>query len=432
MRKEIKVATAPLLLPTLLLAAAGLFELQGCLKDRAMETYKIYTPVYVRRDTVLHKIVGNAAAPVSRPGQIYVKGNYIYLNDIDKGIHIFDNTNPSNPVQTGFLLIPGNENIAIRNNILYADMYTDLVSIDISDPRNPRVVGTLQNFFTGRNTGANPGYMLSGWIVRDTTCPVPPGGTGIFLIPHSNYLTYFGAAVPAAAFAANSANSSGNTGIAGSEATMTLVGNYLYAIPEQHSLGVVDISDSSHPALVQSSFAGDDLETIFPLQDKVLLLGSKEGVFVYSISNPAQPTQVSEFTHGTACDPVIADPKFAYVTLRSGTDCGGAANELDVLDAQDIMNTALLKSYPMTSPSGLCEDGSLLFVCDGTVVKVFDNSDPQNLQLLSSLPVTRPNDVIAANHILIVVAASGLYEFDYTDPKNVVQKSFIATTNLNS
>lgn len=419
------------MLPVLLLAATALFELQGCLKDRAIETYKIYTPVYVQIDTLLHKIVGNAAVPVSRPGQLYVKGNYIYLNDIDKGIHIFDNSDPSNPAQTGFLTIPGNENIAIRNNILYADMYTDLVSIDISDPKHPRLTGTLQNFFTGRNTGADPGFMLSGWMVRDTTCPVPPQGNGIFLIPHTNYLTYFGAAVPAAAFAANSANASGSTGVAGSEATMTLVGNYLYAIPEQHSLGVVDISDSSHPALVQTSFAGDDLETIFPLQDKVLLLGSKEGVFVYSISNPGQPAEVSEFTHGTACDPVIADSKFAYVTLRSGSSCGGAANELDVLDAHDIMNTALLKSYPMTSPSGLCEDGSLLFVCDGTLVKLFDNSDPQNLQLLSSLPVTGASDVIAASHILVVVATSGLYEFDYTDPKNVVQKSFIATANPN-
>jgi len=199
---------------------------------------------------------------------------------------------------------------------------------------------------------------------------------------------------------------------------MTLIGDYLYAIPEEHSLGIVQVTDSTNPTLIYSNFAGYDLETIFPIQDK-LLLGSKEGVFVYSISNATQPTQVGEFTHGTACDPVIANTSYAYVTLRSGTSCGGAANELDVLNASDITNTALINTYPMTSPTGLCLDGSLLFVCDAAVVKVFDASNPDNLQLLSSVPVASPGDVIAGNHLMLVVAADGLYEFDYTDPSHV-------------
>lgn len=209
---------------------------------------------------------------------------------------------------------------------------------------------------------------------------------------------------------------------------MTLVGDYLYAIPEEHNLGVVHIADSTNPTQVSYGMAGYDLETIFPIQDK-LLLGSKEGVYVWSIANPAQPAQLGEFTHGTACDPVIANPSYAFVTLRSGTSCGGAANELDILNASDLSNTTLLKTYPMTSPSGLCLDGSLLFVCDGSVVKVFDASNPDNLQLLASVSVNNPNDVIAANHVMMVVAADGLYQFDYTDPNHVVALSQL-TINL--
>jgi hypothetical protein len=205
---------------------------------------------------------------------------------------------------------------------------------------------------------------------------------------------------------------------------MTLIGDYLYAIPEEHSLGVVQVTDSTQPNLISSSFAGYDLETIFPIQNN-LLLGSKEGVFVYSISNPAQPAEVGEFKHGTACDPVIANSNYAYVTLRAGTECGGSANELDVLDAQDISNCTQIAAFPMTSPTGLCLDGSLLFVCDASVVKVFDASNPRSLQLLSSVPVNHPTDVIAANHVMLVVASVGLYQFDYTDPSHVTQLSYL-------
>ena len=127
--------------------------------------------------------------------------------------------------------------------------------------------------------------------------------------------------------------------------------------------------------------------------------------------------------------PVIANSSYAFVTLRSGTSCGGAANELDILGATDLSNASLLKTYPMTSPSGLCLDGSLLFVCDASVVKVFDASDPDNLQLLSQVGVNNPNDVIAANHVMMVVAADGLYQFDYTDPSHVVALSQL-TINL--
>lgn len=212
---------------------------------------------------------------------------------------------------------------------------------------------------------------------------------------------------------------------------MTLVGDYLYAIPEEHTVGAVNIADSTNPTAVSSEAFGYDLETIFPIQGN-LLVGSKEGVFVYSISNPAQLTEVGEFKHGTACDPVIANSAYAYVTLRSGTDCGGAANELDVLNAQDISNSAQIAAYPMTSPTGMCLDGSLLFVCDSTIVRVFDASNPANLLQLSAVPVNSPKDVIAGNHVMLVVAADGLYQFDYTDPGNITKLSYLAVNHSKS
>ena len=381
---------------------------------------------------MLAGINGDPGTPVSQTGQIYVKGSYIYLNDPNKGIHIIDNSDPSNPVQTAFLNIPGNLNIGIRNNILYADMYADVLSIDISNVHQVKILGMVRNFFASRVFGPDTNYVVANWILKDTSVTVVP--QGFVLIPNTNYVTYPSALAAATYSLANSAAASGSTsgtGTAGSTAVMTLVGDYLYAIPEQHSLGVIHIADFTNPTQTSWGMAGYDLETIFPIQDK-LLLGSKKGVYVYSISDPAQPSKVGEFTHGTACDPVIANSNYAYVTLHTGTYCGAAANELDILDARDISNATLITSYPMTSPTGLCLDGSLLFVCDETVVKVFDVSNPDNLQLLSSVPVGNPNDVIAANHVMMVVAGDGLYQFDYTDPSHIGKLSYLPVNNSKS
>jgi hypothetical protein len=424
MRKKIN-----LLLPALVGMTGGLLLLPGCLKDRVIETYKIYEPIYALKSSVLAAINADPATPVSQPGQLYIKGSYIFLNDIDRGIHVIDNSDPRHPVQAAFLNIPGNLNIGIRNNILYADMYADVLAIDISNLHQVKVIGMLRNFFSSREYFTDTNYVVANWVVRDTSV-VPQG-----FIPILNTRNYINpGSLPVyndLANAASAASGSSGTGTAGSNAVMTLVGDYLYAIPEQHTLGVVHIADSTRPAAVQTDAGGFDLETVFPIQDK-LLVGSKEGVFVYSISNPAQPTQVGEFKHGTACDPVIANSQYAYVTLHTGTYCGAAANELDVLGAQDLTAVSLIKSYPMTSPTGLCLDGSLLFICDANVVKIFNASDPGNLQQLSSVSVDNPNDVIATDHVLLVVAPDGLHEFDYTDPSHVSELSFLPITNLKS
>ncbi len=419
-----------LLLPGVAALIGCALLLPGCLRDHVTASYKIATPVYALKSTVLANINADPTTPVSQAGQIYVKGSYIYLNDVNKGIHVIDNTDPAHPKAIAFLNIPGNLNIAIRNNVLYADMYADVLALDISNFGHVRLLGSVRAFFTNRTYGADSNYVIASWNVKDTVITDMPAGY-LRAIPFTNYYTYMYAGAPTDFTTLNAASSQSGTGTGGSTAVMTLVGDYLYAIPEQHSLGVIHVADSTNPTPSTVFMAGYDLETVFPIRDK-LLLGSKEGVYVYSLSEPGQPSKVGEFTHGTACDPVIANSSYAYVTLHSGTYCGGASNELDILDATDISNATEIKSYPMTSPTGLCLDGTLLFVCDANVVKVFDAGNPDNLKLLSSPAVSQPGDVLAFNHVLLVVGKDGLYEFDYSDPNNVTLLSFLAIANSNS
>jgi hypothetical protein len=416
-------------------ACCAYFFLNSCSKDKVHTethtetytyTYTINTPVYRSKSDIFKSINGPANTAIEHAGKIYTKDDFIYLNEVNKGIHIIDNSNPSYPVQVAFLSIPGNLDIAIKGNILYADMYTDLLALDITDVHHAEYKTSIPNFFTGRiypftdnsysyfQPSTTNDMVAVDWIVKDTTVTYTNTYTDC------NDCEYL-----ANTSTAPGIKSGNNTGVAGSMAGMVLMNNYLYAISEMHSLGIVDVSNASHPKLDSSFFAGFDLETIYPLEDK-LFLGSAIGVFMYDVSNPEQPVSIGNFEHGTACDPVIADSNYAYVTLHSGSACGGDKNELDVVNVQDLANSKLVKTYNLSKPTGLSKDGDLLFVCDDTNIKVYNAANPAGLVLLQQITSNKPYDVIAANKKLIVVDDNGISQYDYSNIRNIRMLSFIA------
>ena len=398
-----------------------LLFLSACSKDnngKKTQTYTIYSPVYKAKTDVLASINGVSSTAIEHAGKLYIKDNFIYLNEVNKGIHIIDNSNAAHPVQIAFLAIPGNLDIAIKGNTLYADMYNDLLALDIIDPHHAKISSTLSNFFTGRayvnGYAANTDAQVAvDWNERDTTVlmndyPYPDCNGCVFDLNSGG--------VKAAS----------SSGVAGSMAGMVIMNNYLYAISEMHSLGIVDITNAATPKLDSSFFAGYDLQTIYPFEDK-LFLGSAIGMFMYDVSDPQHPVSIGQFEHGRACDPVIADGSYAYVTLHAGTDCGGDQNELDVINIQDLVNSELVKTYSLTKPTGLCKDGNLLFVCDGTAVKIYNAANPANLILQQTIKSNEPYDIIAANKKAMVVAADGLYQYDYSNINNIRLLSFLAT-----
>lgn len=105
-----------------------------------------YRPVYASYADV-RAIQVLAPQPRKQVGKIYVKDNYLFINEIGSGIHIIDNRDPENPVPVSFLSIPGNQELAIKDSTLYADNMVDLVAINIANPRNVRVVKRVENAF---------------------------------------------------------------------------------------------------------------------------------------------------------------------------------------------------------------------------------------------------------------------------------------------
>jgi hypothetical protein len=84
---------------------------------------------------------------MSTPGKIMTYGNYLLVTEKGKGIHVIDNSIPSNPQVMGFLAIAGCTELHFRNPILYTDNFGDLISVDLTDLTQPRVIQRLAGGF---------------------------------------------------------------------------------------------------------------------------------------------------------------------------------------------------------------------------------------------------------------------------------------------
>lgn len=405
---------------TLRMATACLFIvlLSGCLKDKCGHTYTLYKPVYKTLAQMRADIKGGVPRQIKQPGKLYLFGNYIFLNETNQGIHVIDNSQPNNPQQVSFINIPGNVDLAVRGNTLYADCYGDLVMLDISNPREVSAKKVVSNVFPhryGYYKNYNPlspdpdkTQVIVGWTKKDTTIDCET-----YRIMYSNY------------YSLDMADIAGNYvspqvgGVSGSMARFTLAGNYLYTVTN-NDLKVFDISNPWEPDFKLSAKPNvGAVETIFPFKDK-LFIGANSGMAIFDIGNAGTPQKLGQFVHATACDPVVADDQYAYVTLRSGTECQNFTNQLDVVDIRNLLTPSLKKTYKMFNPHGLSKDGNLLFICDGKDgLKVYDAGDVMKLKLIKHITGIETYDVIARKKKALVVAREGLYQFDYTDPKDI-------------
>jgi hypothetical protein len=90
-----------------------------------------YRPVYGTSAEL--QIAWENPRTITNPGKIYTYGSYLLINDRQRGIHVYDNSNPEQPFALGFISIPGNSDMAIKDDVLYADHAGELVSLTISD-----------------------------------------------------------------------------------------------------------------------------------------------------------------------------------------------------------------------------------------------------------------------------------------------------------
>lgn len=213
--------------------------------------------------------------------------------------------------------------------------------------------------------------------------------------------------------------SSSGTGVGGSLARFTIVGNYLY-VADSYTLKTLNISNPNQALQSNSENVGFGIETIFPYKDK-LFIGAENGMYLYSIADPAKPVKLGNVLHLRSCDPVVANDSFAFVTLRGSGRCGNATDGLYVYDLNNLLIPKQVSLTEMPTPRGLGLRDSILYVCQMTNgLSVYNVQQPSKPILRKKLTTYAFQDVINYGDLLICYVSNGLVIYDVSDAVNPV------------
>ena len=389
-------------------------------------TYTVNEPVFMSKAIFRAPVkVTSDAKPITKQGKMCFYEGFLYISEPEVGIHIIDDQNPSNPKNVGFIELLGNTDVAIRNGILYADSYVDLVWFDVSTPTTPKELGRAKDMFpnalpaTENTFGCDWEKMneqketsiIVDWVVKEKTVPVS----------NSSYI-WWGWGNPMmedVVFTSSNGVKTGgsSTGVNGSMSRFVFYNDYLYSV-FSNQLSIFKFNEAT-PEKVTDAYIGGNVETIFSYEDN-LFMGTPTGMLIYSVKNPIVPEYQSRVSHAYGCDPVVVENDMAYVTVHSGNTCGQNENTLFIVDVSDVKNPKEIASYAMTNPKGLGIDNGTLFLCDDGL-KVFNAINPQTLiaNQLSHFKNVDGYDVIPLNKILMVIATDGIYQYDYYNQKDI-------------
>ncbi|MGB5941277.1 MAG: hypothetical protein WBG71_00185 [Leeuwenhoekiella sp.] len=390
-----------------------LLILIGCESDDSeYELVTVAVPQVVSKAELRKQVAVKVPEPTGETGKFYFYQDYIFVNEIKKGIHIIDNSNPEAPKKTAFINIPGNIDMAVKDDILYADSFTDLLTFDLTDMQTIKLVDELNNVLSSdsypwpeitQHIGAYDfddydfdDDVIVGWEYRTE---VRKKIVHDILMFDALNATYSRAEVA-------------QVGTGGSMARFKIVGELLYAL-DTYKINVFQIERQVKKINEAPVYA--PIETIFNEGD-YLYIGSSDGMYIYSIVNPELPQYVSQINHVFGCDPVVVAGDYAYLTLRGGNRCGQDLSMLEVIDVSDKANPTVVDIYDMEGPYGLGIRGNLLYVSDGEHgLHIYDKQDPEDLKLLKIKTDLNIFDVIPLQKSLLTIGDNRLRQFKYLE-----------------
>lgn len=389
--------------------------------DADYEFVQVATPQLMSKTAFRSSVEVIAPKTIEEPGKIYVYQDYIFVSDVDSGIHIIDNSDPKSPKAIKFIQIPGNEDISVKDNFLYADSATDLVIFDISDINNISIIEQLEDVFNVYNYDIPVEAEAVDYGKFDFDDDIIVGWT-LTTERRKKVDNTIDKALDDGVVL--SAGAESTTGTGGSLARFQIVDNYLYTVGN-YEMAIFNIQNLAEPVLSNTQYAGWNIETMFQAEG-YLYLGSTNGMYIYNLVNPSSPEFVSDFKHWEGCDPVVVDGDYAYLTLRGGNLCGQLESVLEVIDISDKTNPTLAARYNLENPYGLGIKNNMLYVCDGTAgLKLFERETSEDLILVNSLKDIQAKDVIPLEKSLIMIGEKTLYQYEYIENNIGLISSYI-------
>ena len=356
--------------------------------------------------------------------------SYNFFEDNNGGLRIIDISDPKNPKIIGSVGMPGNaENFVILDSKAYiASGYNGLQIIDINDPKNPKIIGSIDT----------PGYAYAISVTNSGDMAyIADGNSGLQIIDIKD---------------PKKLQIVGSVDTPGTARSVFVNGDKAYVADENSGLQIIDIGDPKKPQIIGSVDTPGTARSVFVNGDKAYVADENSGVQIIDIGDPKKSQIIGSIdTPGTARSVFvngdkayvadgysglqiisINDPKnpqnmgfvdtpgIAQSVFVSGDNVylGGGDNGLQIIDISSLKK--LQNSLDTTSyTESVSIIGGKAYVAGGFGLQIVDISDPKNMQIIGSF--NTPN---SANNISVVgdkayiTGGFGLQIIDISDPKN--------------
>ena len=367
---------------------------------------------------------------------VAVEGDYAYYC-FDPGLVICDISNIENPTFVSRLYIPGdNYGIKVADNyaVIFGD-HDSLRIIDINDPGNPQVLGKIaidaevgNIWIDGNYIYVAAGYM--GMLIIDISDPCSP-----------EIITQF--------------ETDGDTeGVVVVDTLAFISERFIYPISK--SFQVVNISDRINPFLV--GYLTDNIgwnRDLIVEGDYAYLANTFEGFIIIDISNPAQPSILSQMEDITypryiskmgnyvfmdSCYRVlhvvdVTDPELPEIAVNYEIDGGafefelssdylftaGSYGGMSILNVSNIENIFQVAAYDAPgAASSVFKVGDYLYTAEsGLGLHIHDLTNPEYPNRISQyeLPTYYYSYYLKEN-LLYALSGSELKIIDVSDPSS--------------
>lgn len=317
----------------------------------------------------------NSSIDLVKSGQYIISGG-------ERGLSIFDFTNPYAPTLENNILNNPVKNISKSGNTAFVSYKSGKFEVlDITDPQGPSLLSEV-TLTAPRRAVVSGNYLY-----------VPDAASGIRVLDFSD---------PANVTLVNTIDTNGLA------ESINIVGGYLYLADEWAGTKIFDLTTPSAPSLLGSLAAAGDVMDVKVQGNYAYVAVLWEGIDVVDISNKAAPTLAGTYTDSDYYENGFQTLQIIGTRLLAKEQDYGGLKSFDISNpiSPQLLSQAQPGADLYTDSYNFVTDGNYAYVAfDGRGIKAVDISDFTNISLPYSL--VRP----AFAWYAVSVAAKGNYAY---------------------
>ena len=289
--------------------------------------------------------------------------------------------------------------IDVQGNYCYVGAGSSLMIFDISNPADPRLIGS---FFTVHDiyrivVSGKYVYVLSPnvppiFFIIDVADPRNPRQVGVYRFDDISRFLYHW--------------------------NFFISGNYAYFPFESERLRILDISDKSNPIEIEVSISSASIKKVIAVNDYLYVLEDRRGLVIFDQPEPGNFTEVGYYPILDNLVDLSLSGNFAYVsTYISFID----STELYIIDISDPTNPQKVGCYSTDAEDGYgirnirSLQNHLYFVNKRGELFILDVSDPLNPQEVPHLFTERVGHFLISNNFIFATDGKGFLIVDISD-----------------